>query len=374
MSTLIVEICEIKEVRSHPDPETTALEIAVVKGWEVVTRKGQFKAGDKAVFIPVDSILPSELANGPTDDPPGRLGVKNYLASGGRVRAARLRGAKSFGLIFELNPELGDDLTWPVGTDVAEHYGITKWVPPLRCVDGDAERPHPRFHKYTDIENIRNYPNAILEGEEVSCSEKIHGSNGRLGYVLDQDESGAAIWTWMAGSHNVRRKEFDVHGKSSRFFDAMSPQVKELLSYLALEYPWKEPKFGVIVFLEIYGSGIQDMAYGFQNGRWGTRAFDVAINEQYLDDDVKDGLFKRFGVERVPVLYRGPFSQKIVEEFTDGPTTVCDPQVAGKFRGREGIVITPVNERYSKELGGRCIVKSVSIDYLTRKAPVDNGE
>jgi RNA ligase (TIGR02306 family) len=374
MSTLIVEVCEVKEVNPHPDPETTALEIAVVKGWEVVIKKGQFKPGDKAVFIPVDSILPPSLANGTMDEPPGRLGVKNYLATGGRVRAARLRGAKSFGLIFGLNAELGDDLDWPVGTDVADHYGITKWVPPLRCVDGDAERPHPRFHKYTEIENIRNYPTAIKEGEEVVVTEKVHGMNCRLGYVLEQDESGNAAWTWMAGSHSVRRKEMDSHGKVSRFFQALTPEVRSLLDYLVNEYPWAEPKFAAILFGEIYGSGIQDMAYGFENGQWGFRAFDVAINEEYLDDAVKDELFDRFGVERVPILYRGPFSRAIVEELTDGPTTVCNPTIAGKFRGREGVVITPVQERHSRELSGRCIVKSVSIDYLTRKAPTDNGE
>jgi hypothetical protein len=58
-----------------------------------------------------------------------------------------------------------------------------------------------------------------------------------------------------------------------------------------------------------------------------------------------------------------------VEEHTYGPTTLCPPESAGRFSGREGCVVTPVRERYSPELGGsgRVILKSISADYLARK-------
>lgn len=70
----------------------------------------------------------------------------------------------------------------------------------------------------------------------------------------------------------------------------------------------------------------------------------------------------------VPVLYRGPFSIKTLEEHTSGPTTICDPKKAGSFKGREGIVATPVKEvHYCPVLNKRRIVKSVSADYHARK-------
>ena len=42
---------------------------------------------------------------------------------------------------------------------------------------------------------------------------------------------------------------------------------------------------------------------------------------------------------------------------------------AGRFKGREGIVIRPVHERYSEKLPnhGRVTLKSISIAYLERK-------
>src|SRR5262249_27448383 len=58
------------------------------------------------------------------------------------------------------------------GTDVAARLGITKWEPPLESTDGEAERPHPAFHGYTDIENYRNFPDLFEPGEEWSSPRR----------------------------------------------------------------------------------------------------------------------------------------------------------------------------------------------------------
>ena len=437
MSTLIVEVCAVDSVRDHPNADR--LDIAKIKGWEVCIGKGQFAPGDKVVYIPYDAVLPPELGNGPEDDPPGRLGVMKYCAplpkdedgnrpSGGRVMAVRLRGARSFGLVMELLPS---DPDWEVGTNVAEHFGITKWEPTIVC--HDAEAPHPRFHTYTDIEHYGNYPGAIPEGEDVVMTEKIHGKNCRHGLVLDRDDAGNADWVWMAGSNTFRRKEFhtkqhrfnarrlvefevlsspDVKAGQifknrrghyykvdellegppgsklflatlvnpdgvpmtfeSEFWQAMTPPVKTMLGFVRDFLEWPEPKAGIVLFSELYGRGIQDMEYGMQTT--GIRAFDIAVNDVYLDYVDKMELFRRFGIEQVPVLYRGPFSAKYLLEHTDGPTKVCDPKKAGKFSGREGVVITPTKERFSEELKGRAILKSVSDLYAERSGATDNVE
>jgi len=79
----------------------------------------------------------------------------------------------------------------------------------------------------------------------------------------------------------------------------------------------------------------------------------------------------------VPILYQGPFSQELVAQYTDGPTTMCEAQDAGAFGGREGIVITPLIERIADAMvptstNGRVIFKSVSADYLARKGGTDD--
>jgi hypothetical protein len=442
MSSLIVEVCRVQDIQPHPQADRLA--VATVKGWKTCVRsangKPEFEVDEKCIYFPPDSVLPLSLANKPTDTPPGRLGIMNFLnvvkdeegnIVGGRVKSARLRGQRSEGFIMKIDPALGDNPDWEVGTDVKEFYGVKKWEPPMTATDGDAEAPHPRFHKYTDIERIQNFPGVIADGEEVVFTEKLHGKNCRLGLVLDTDDTGNAVWTWMAGSHDVRRKEFsgvyksfdavellgvprvavgDTFGSNSAFswkvvevrennregefrfraqqmendqpvlnrtemWHFLDDKVKELLKFVVHSLPWPEQKSGVILFGEVFGQGVQDLAYG-QTGK-SFRAFDIAVNHKYLDYDVKEALCRQFDVPMVPVLYRGPFSQEVLDQHTSGPTTMCQPDKAGKFKGREGIVITPVVERNNDErmnlssTNGRVILKSISVDYEDRKGGTD---
>ena len=174
MSQLIVEVSRIDCVQPHPNAD--ALELAQIKGWQCVVPKGKYAGGAKVVYIPIDSLLPADLSD--------RLGITKYL-SNGRVRCARLRGEPSFGVVMDL-----EDPTWADGTDVRERYGITKYVPPVRPSAGDAETSHPLFESYTDVENLRNFPAAFVDGEEVVATEKVHGTNCRVGIVEGE---------WMAG-------------------------------------------------------------------------------------------------------------------------------------------------------------------------------
>jgi RNA ligase (TIGR02306 family) len=364
MSSLIVEVCRVDAVEKHPNADR--MSICVVKGWRVCAGRDQFEPGDRCIYIPPDAVLPPELSDA--------LGVTKYLSPlaknadgvrppGGRVRVARLRGEPSYGLIIPVEgPEL------PVGTDVAERFGITKWEPPAAIIDGEADKPHPAFHGYTDIENYRNFPDLIELGEEVIITEKIHGKNCRLGYVRTEEG-----WIFTAGSHNQRRKEFDGKGRRSQFWEVLAEPVREMLRHLA-----GRASHGVIVFGELFGAGVQDMWYGLENGRFDFRAFDLAVDGKYLDFDVKAALFEKFGIARAPLLYRGAFSRTVVEEHVSGPTTMCPADRAGKFKGREGIVITPVKERTADLRGAeshlfdRVILKAISFDYLERKGGTED--
>ncbi len=190
----------------------------------------------------------------------------------------------------------------------------------------------------------------------------------------------------MVGSHDVRRKEMfkrektvkdyvtkepvlDENGNPkkiiiegrSKFWDCLTEPVKNLLDSLA-----SFGKKDVIVFGEMIGMGIQDMHYGT---KFDFRAFDIMVECKYLDFEEKLSLLENFNVAHVPVLYRGPFSQKVLEEYVDGPTTMCKKEDAGPFSGREGIVITPIKERYDPNIkgDGRVILKAVSFAYHERK-------
>lgn len=392
MSNLIIEVCKVDNVEKHPNADR--LEIVHVKGWSTVVQKDQYKIGDKCVYIPPDSILPVTLSD--------RLGITKYLTEvppeliGSmeveplpryRVRVSRLRGFPSYGLIMK-----PDDPEWPIGKDVSVLLDITKWEPKQECVDGDAETPHPAFIKYFTLEHWQNFPDVIQDGEEVVVTEKIHGSNARIGIVRDCNDRGKMIWRFMAGSHDVRRKELQTQRKRrtlytadgmptdedfffeitkrSRFFEVLDlPGSKDLLLHLC------NGQNNVVVFGELFGDGIQDMTYGLKNGRWDFRVFDITLEGKYLNYDVKKAACDKYYVPMVPVLYRGPFNKEIIEKFVSGPTTVCSPEEAGSFKGREGIVITTTKERTAsteKKFFDRAAFKAVSFEYLERKGGTEN--
>jgi hypothetical protein len=72
-----------------------------------------------------------------------------------------------------------------------------------------------------------------------------------------------------------------------------------------------------------------------------------------------------FNIETVHVLYEGAFFPELIDEYIDGPTTMAAPgDIRCKFKGREGIVITPLIEQpVGGKCGSRLILKAVSADY-----------
>lgn len=370
MSTLIVDVCAVEEIAPHPNADR--LERVRVKNWWCVAPKDKYLPGDKVVYVPPDSVLPESLAE--------RWGIAKYCVPLGRdisgsrppglrVRASRFRGVASFGTIQDL-----DDPSWPIGRDLREHFGITKYEPPLKAHDGDAAPAVAAFHEYTNIEALGNFPSVFQEGEEVIVTEKLHGTNSRVGMVcVPNQEIGGMVWEWMAGSHGTRRKEFNDKGVRSKYWFPL----QQIESWLDGDDPMRNmirevkvaenAQTSVIVFGEIFGAGIQDMQYG-QKGL-AFRIFDIAVDGNYLDwDKVAKYVAAAPQAQLVPILYRGPYSLSKMDELVDGPTTICKADdIKEPFKGREGIVIKPIKERFDPILGGRAILKYVSADYHDRR-------
>jgi RNA ligase (TIGR02306 family) len=368
MSQVFAEIVEIQSVEKHPNADK--LDLVRVKGFTTCYRAGDLKAGDHVVYFPVDLLIPEEMAT--------KLGVAKMLkscmftdgepATHCRVGACRLKGVPSFGFVMPLTDAVnlvkgpGERPTYQIGGNVDHWFGSKKYEPILRLDQGDREPECAAFHRYTDIERIQNFPDVLMEGELVRITEKIHGTNSRVGVVGSNGD-----YNFMAGSNRARRKQFDLNGNPSLYWKPLEDErVLNLINGIC------EGKRNVIVFGEIFGPGVQDLDYGCSRGA-GYRVFDISVDGTYLDWIDLKGECEQWGVPLVPLLYCGPWSKDLIDKFTYGPTTVCDPAaIKGKFKDREGIVITPLTERYTAILGGRVILKSVSADFNDRKGGTDN--
>jgi RNA ligase (TIGR02306 family) len=352
MSSLIVEVCEVKEIRKHPDADK--LEIAVVKDWECLVGVGDHEVGELVIFVPPDSILPPDLIE------KWNIGyLKNKKT--GRVGVIKLRGVYSYGLIV---PNYDG---YKKGTNVADIYGITKWVPPSERVGKSRKKANPRFHKYTDIENYRNFEDVLVDGEQVIISEKIHGTNLRAGWVL-KDPDGIIervrnflgmkpAYEFVVGSRNVQLKSEDRTYYGTNIYQATA-------NYYELKD--RIPR-GYVVYGEIFGFKIQDLIYG----RTGldVRFFDVMHEGEYLNLIDAYTLLVDWGLKPAPLWGNYYWSKDLVEDILE--TFFSKPSKLDESTLQEGVVIRPVAERTDPKLG-RVILKLVNPEYLARKGGSEN--
>jgi intein/homing endonuclease len=150
-------------------------------GWSAVSQKGLHEAGKKVMFIPAESVLPFELGE--------KLEVTKYL-SRGRLRAIKLRGNRSEGLIVDVDKVK----PW------LEY--IMKWEDkPTIEMSGEASEGHPRFHKFYEMPNILNEPHVFEPGEKIYYSEKIHGCLTYRSKITMVDGSKKSITKIRAGEY-----------------------------------------------------------------------------------------------------------------------------------------------------------------------------
>ena len=332
-SPLHVPVAQIAQVAPHPNADS--LDVAQVLGWQCVVGRGQFKEQDKVIYFPPDTVLTPPYSD--------FLGVTQYLHKG-RIKATRLRGEPSFGLVIKAT----DDMQ--VGENVAARLPwVSKYEPPTReqqrgqgkfIANPDQLASDPLFPDYTHIQNLRHFPDLLGPDEWVVVTEKLHGTNSRIGIVDGQ---------WMAGSHHVRRGEGDALYWSPRQHQG----VEALLTWLSKYHRQ------VILFGEILGSDVQSLDYGYK-GHEGYRAFDLMVDGRYLDFHGFKILCDVYDIPMVPVVTLSPFDFEHTRRLSNGLTHLLASHL------REGIVVKPLIERHDPKIG-RVILKYVSDDYLLAK-------
>jgi RNA ligase (TIGR02306 family) len=140
------------------------LSVGEVNGYPVIFRTGEFEEGALAGYAPVDSIFPD-------------LPKYQFLGSNRRIKAKRLRGIFSMGLLVPCRPG------WELGQNIQEELGITKWEPTIPVnMQGDNASDKGVLPVYTDIEGFCRFPDVLIEGGEVVFTEKTHGVNFRAGF------------------------------------------------------------------------------------------------------------------------------------------------------------------------------------------------
>jgi RNA ligase (TIGR02306 family) len=419
----------IDSVEDHPNADRLSLN--KIRGYIAVSNKTvdhaqgesnptfvhRYRAGDLVIYVPEGAVVPDRLLK--------RFGYwdedkqQGILAGskGNRVKAVKLRGIVSQGLIFPADrqgdpnitssgglsepvffdgicaeasfEETSDDETYTVnvregvdliafeGDDVSHYLGITKYEPEVPAsMDGQLIFNSGHVVKF-DIENAQKYPTVFQDGEPVFVTEKLHGTftgvvftqsivdgfdrvdmNGMpVSYSAFSKGCGAKGFTFAMSQENMAK---NVYCKQAVDL-AYMPGVQRTISRTFFKHEG-DLEF-IAVLGETYGKGIQDLSYSATKADFA--AFSVVFKyingtQRYLNQGELIQFLSEAGIPMVPLLYTGPYNEQTMIDLRDGKSQIDGVTV------REGIVIVPLEEGRNDEIGRR-VLKMVSPDYLTRK-------
>lgn len=387
MSDFSVRVVRISEPVVH-HPNADRLSIIRIGGFECISAKledgsHRYSEGDHVVYVPEGAIVPEYLLRQGFWDNDKERGILAG-SNGDRVKALRLRGIFSQGILFPVerlpvvanvngsgrlaekmyvfNPGRPTPLQVSEGTEVAEYLGITKYDPPIPQSMAGEMLGLPEAMKF-DFESIQKLPELFEPGEEVSVTEKLYGTCFQIGYIpgLGNPEcfGGGDIYVTSKGNGAAGRAFKDNAANDGNVYVRILRGLLE--KGLAGRLVAASALFGgapIRLFGEVIGQGIQDLGYGLKLPE--PRLFDVMIGNEFLPPVAVAQVAAMLGIQTVPVLYTGPFDLEALKEFRDGKDTLSNSHV------REGIVIRSVLEG-RHPFHGRKIGKFVSPDYLLRK-------
>jgi len=163
----------------RPIPDADAIECAVVGGWTAVVKKGEFAAGDLAVYCEIDSWIPHALAPFLSKGKEPRMfdGI-----AGERLRTMKLRGQLSQGLLLPLSTLTMVESELFEGLDVSFPLGIVKYEAPIPAqLAGEVKGMFPGWIQKTDQERVQNLKEELdywLREQHVwEVTEKLDGSS-----------------------------------------------------------------------------------------------------------------------------------------------------------------------------------------------------
>lgn len=325
----------------EPIDGADAIERADILGWHVVVKKGEFVPGQLVVYAEVDSVLPEK---------PEYEFLRKccYLDKNGfrgfRIRAAKLRGQVSQGIVFPFSV-LPNGQAYHEGQDVTDQLRIVKYDPPIPAtLSGLVKGNFPSFIPKTDETRIQAVPGVLdrHRGEDFYVTEKLDGSS--MTVYLYGDQFGIC-------SRNLELKQSDNNA------------LWQLEARYDLEGAIEEMGGNLAIQGEIIGPGIQGNKYKLKETQFRIfNIYDLEAN-RYVDYLKAVGMIDGLDYDvpmMVPLIDYMTLDHSVdqIVELSKGKSQLADVW-------REGIVIRPLHEATDPELG-RLSFKAINPDFLLK--------
>jgi RNA ligase (TIGR02306 family) len=341
----LATIRKISEIA--PIKGADAIVCAIVDGWKVVVKSGEFKAGDLAIYFEIDSWIPHELAPflSKDKDPRTYKGVQ-----GERLRTVKLRGQISQGLLLphsllDERDRNGDTINfYDEGADVTAVLNVQKWEQEIPAqLRGVMKGNFPSCIPKTDQERVQNLVKeisaAISLGKSFEVTEKLEGSSMTC-YLAD-------------GMFGICSRNIDLEYSEGNTFWATTTAEgieNKMRSMSLTDYAIQG---------ELVGPGIQNNIYNLdKHAFYVFDVYDIAAGE-YLNPEARRDLVGSMGLKHVPVLGQEVFLGDMAGSVADIVKYASAKSVLNPRREREGVVF--------KEVKGGMTFKAISNKYLLSK-------
>lgn len=346
-----VRVIRVQEIKPHTGADK--LEIISIPGtmWQSVQPIGTYKVGDLAVFVEPDMVVPT---NQPDFAWLAKEGKETH-----RVKAVRLRGQLSFGLLIPAPSiyalDKGDGTPGPFkrveeGEDLAQVYGITRYEPPIQVAGADGLKGlWPAGYPKMEVEALANHPGILRVGENVIVTEKVHGTSARYLFNDGVFYMGSRTrWLDPTAGH-----AWAIADKRSKMPPLEGEGNEQILWGIE---QWCRMHEGTCLYGEVYGP-VQTLKYDEKTPTF--RCFGAWKPDEgwHMPRDLR-----QYNVMTVPLVFIGPWDPNFVLPMAETNSEI--PTVFGKKHMMEGIVITALPERYDPSFGRVCL-KYISQRYWT---------
>lgn len=327
----------------EPIENADAIELARISGWQCVVKKGVFAPGDLSLYLEIDAIPPDTEAFRFLWQPRAVEGAVATLVerpANYRIRTMKLRGVLSQGVLLPLG-ELGFG---PVeaGQDMTELLGVTRYEPPVKEM-AEARASFPSFLSKTDEMRVQSVPGVLeeLRGLPYVATLKCDGSSAT--FCLDPHDG-----AFHACSRNMSVVEGEsVYWRVARKYDLEA--VLRRSPHLAVQG-------------EICGPGIQKNRMGLNEyALFVFNVYDISTGCHLAPAEARRWIEEN-GLTPVPVIETG-------EAFQHTQTSLlalAEGKYPGTLNEREGIVLRPLRETYSRVLRGCLSFKAISNSFLLK--------
>lgn len=327
----LASIQEISTIR--PAENADALDIARIEGWDVVVRKGEFKPGDKIVYLEIDSILPPK---------PEFLFMEQRHY---RVKTIKLRGNISQGLILPIS--LLPPAEYAIGADVTGFLGVTKYDVPEQMEGCKLGKCTPRgnfpyFIPQTDEARIQSNIGILQRwiGANLYITEKIDGSSITI------------FWSPIDGLHVCSRK-LDMKELSTNLWwrtvrDIGMDEVAKSLGEVAIQG-------------ELYGPGVQGNKYKMKKNNIAIYSIYDIRAQKYMPFEVWWDALESIGLKdrMVPLIDR----DFVLNHDVDALVKLSNDKSRVGPCLREGIVFRTKTEQESDYKIGRLSFKAINPEF-----------